>query len=205
MCEDILCTRGDKITSYIIYTFANSCMPTLMKLKPASLVSFLKRYIPDRDCFLTQLNKELNQFDGDYEVLYENDTTYCILVYNKEMLKEIFQKYCNHPIMKDNGYRDTKEDINYNLNIFKNKFTNFKIQNNHNFPHEVGILLGYPIIDVEEYIKNNGENYILCSYWKIYHNVEEAMETIQYFKQMRINAINLFFNGKDLKELQLSA
>lgn len=42
------------------------------------------------------------------------------------------------------------------------------------FPHEMGIFLEYPVKDVEAFIKNEGEYYIFCGYWKVYHNPNEA-------------------------------
>ncbi|MDF2803134.1 MAG: hypothetical protein K0S61_3037, partial [Anaerocolumna sp.] len=69
------------------------------------------------------------------------------------------------------------------------------------FPHEVGILLGYPIKDVEAYIENNGENYILCGFWKVYHNVEEAGKIFESFRILRKEAVDLIFSGKELKDI----
>ena len=50
------------------------------------------------------------------------------------------------------------------------------------FPHEIGLFLGYPADDVFSFIQNRGENYKFCGYWKVYSN-EEAMKTL--FRQYR--------------------
>lgn len=39
------------------------------------------------------------------------------------------------------------------------------------FPHEMGILLGYPVEDVEGFIINNGKNELYTGYWKVYDNL----------------------------------
>ena len=35
------------------------------------------------------------------------------------------------------------------------------------FPHELGLLLGYPVEDVLGFIRNEGRNYLYCGYWKV--------------------------------------
>ena len=42
------------------------------------------------------------------------------------------------------------------------------------FPHELGVLLGYPVGDVQGFIDNRGENSLTSRYWKVYQNPKEA-------------------------------
>ncbi|MGI6006737.1 MAG: DUF3793 family protein [Ruminococcus sp.] len=42
------------------------------------------------------------------------------------------------------------------------------------FPHELGVFLGYPLEDVQGFINNRGQNYLYSGYWKVYGNVDEA-------------------------------
>ncbi len=203
MSDDIFNLRGDKVTSYVLFTFASSCMPTLLKTKPSSLVSFHKKYIEDRECFYQVLKKESEQFNCEYEVLFENENNYYIIVYNKELLKDVLNRHCQNIILKENGYMEGKEYFGHNIRNLKMRFRKFKLNNNFDFPHEVGVFLGYPIIDVEEYIKNKGQNYMLCGYWKVYHNIEEAGRTFEFFRKLRDEAVELFFTGKELSDILL--
>ncbi len=205
MSEDIFCMREDRIASYILFTFANSCMPTLLKLKPSSMVSFHKRYIHDESKFYAVLKSELSKFSCEYEILCESDKIYYILIYQEELLKEVLATYSNHRILLECGYKKGDCYFVNNVKNFIARFKEFKLDKNKEFPHEAGIFLGYPIKDVEDYIKNNGENYVLCGYWKVYHNVEEANKIFQHFKDLREIAINRFFSGKDLNDLQTCA
>lgn len=205
MSDDIFNMRGDKVTSYVMFTFANSCMPTLLNEKPSSLVCFQKKYIEDQERFFQTLKEESDQFRCYYKVLYENGTAFYIIIYQSELLKKVLDQNSNNVILKENGYRKGAENFDYNLFHFQIRFQCFKENKRVEFPHEVGIFLGYPIIDVEEFIKNKGENYMLCGCWKVYHNVEEAGRTFERFKKQRENAMELFFEGRNLKELLLSA
>ena len=36
------------------------------------------------------------------------------------------------------------------------------------FPHEIGVFLGYPLADVIGFIENRGKNFTACGYWKVY-------------------------------------
>ncbi len=53
------------------------------------------------------------------------------------------------------------------------------------FPHEIGLFLGYPPRDVETFISDRGQNCLLCGYWKVYHDVEDAVRRFEAFNQAR--------------------
>lgn len=203
MREDVFCMREDRIASYILFTFANCCMPTLIKLKPSTMICFHKRYILEQSKFYVVLGNELAKFSCDYEILYESDQMYYILVYQEEFLKEVLMTFGNHKILLERGYKKGNCYFSNNIVNFQTRFQNYILGKEKEFPHEVGIFLGYPIRDVEEYIKNKGEHYVICGYWKVYHNVEEAYKIFKYFKELREVAINMFFSGKDLKDIQI--
>ena len=42
------------------------------------------------------------------------------------------------------------------------------------FPHEIGLFLGYPIEDVKGFRKFGGSDCKMCGYWKVYDDVEQA-------------------------------
>ena len=42
------------------------------------------------------------------------------------------------------------------------------------FPHEIGLFLGYPIEDVVGFIRNQGRGCKLSGYWKVYGDAEAA-------------------------------
>ncbi|QHQ62559.1 DUF3793 family protein [Anaerocolumna sedimenticola] len=201
MCNDIFSMRGDKITSYVVFILANSCMPTLLKIKPATLVNFQKKYIENTNHFFIVLNKESEQFQCSYEILYEDNRAYFIILYQTKLLRDVLNRFCENDILIRSGYLPGGDNFNKNLINLKKRFQNFKNGNSVEFPHEVGIFLGYPILDVEEFIKNNGENYILCGYWKVYHKAEEAGKTFDQFRKLREDAVKLYFSGRDLKEI----
>lgn len=69
------------------------------------------------------------------------------------------------------------------------------------FPHEIGIFLGYPLPDVKGFIKNRGRNYLMSGYWKVYQNVEETAELFKRFDRERERAVGEIIAGKEISEI----
>lgn len=203
MSEYILHIRADHMHSYILFLLANSSMPTLLKVKPSNLICFQKKYITNRKGFFRLLEKELNSFHSHYQVLFEDEKGMYILVYNNEMIQGVIREHKNHWLLE--GYRacNRKEDFDYNIQFLQERFMEYKTGKTQ-FPHEIGLFLGYPIEDVESYIKNKGEDYIICGIWKVYHNVDAAVHTFGKYNELKEKAMSLFFAGKELNEMLIA-
>lgn len=61
------------------------------------------------------------------------------------------------------------------------------------FPHEIGIFLGYPIWDVEGFIEHKGQNYKFCGYWKVYQDVEGAKLKFKEYDRIRESALHKYY------------
>ncbi len=68
------------------------------------------------------------------------------------------------------------------------------------FPHEIGIFLGYPLADVEGFIRNGGQNCLLCGVWKVYSEPERARQTFAHFGRCRAYLCDKLEQGLDLYE-----
>ena len=42
------------------------------------------------------------------------------------------------------------------------------------FPHEIGLILEYPLCDVKGFIEHKGRDFLFSGYWKVYENPEET-------------------------------
>jgi hypothetical protein len=47
-------------------------------------------------------------------------------------------------------------------------FLQKRLRMSSNFPHEIGLFLGYPPADVQGFIEHGGRNFSYCGYWKVY-------------------------------------
>lgn len=69
------------------------------------------------------------------------------------------------------------------------------------FPHEIGIFLGYPLRDVIGFIENNGQNYSCCGHWKCYGDAEEAQKTFDSYRRCTACYKRLHAQGIPLEKL----
>lgn len=76
-----------------------------------------------------------------------------------------------------------------------------KIRDGHTFPHEIGLLLGYPLRDVEGYIANKGQNSLYNKYWKVYYNVEHTMQKFDRYDACKEHCKNARQTGATFEEI----
>lgn len=69
------------------------------------------------------------------------------------------------------------------------------------FPHEIGLLLGYPVEDVNGFIVNKGRNFLYAGYWKVYENLLEKQKIFEMYSQARETVIRLVSNGVSILEI----
>ncbi len=69
------------------------------------------------------------------------------------------------------------------------------------FPHEIGLFLGYPPEDVEGFICNKGQNCSLCRYWKVYGNKDEALRRFAKYDKCKAVYKKLWQEGGDILRL----
>lgn len=69
------------------------------------------------------------------------------------------------------------------------------------FPHELGVFLEYPLDDVKGFLINNGKNSYCSGYWKVYHNVSEALKTFRQYDAERDLVIGEIIEGKTIREI----
>lgn len=69
------------------------------------------------------------------------------------------------------------------------------------FPHELGLILGYPLCDVTGFIEYQGRNYLYSGYWKIYENLEETRKLFDLYDHIRYYMVKQVEYGKSLEQL----
>jgi len=73
------------------------------------------------------------------------------------------------------------------------------------FPHEIGIFLGYPLHDVRGFIKNNGRNFRLCGFWKVYDKEDYAERLFAQYNKCRSIYKTMFEKGSNVLKLTVAA
>lgn len=72
------------------------------------------------------------------------------------------------------------------------------------FPHEIGLFLGYPPEDVKGFIEKKACNYKSTGYWKVYGDVDEAEKLFAKYKKCTDVYCKQFNNGFSLERLTVA-
>lgn len=58
-----------------------------------------------------------------------------------------------------------------------------RLRESSEFPHEIGLFLGYPPTDVRGFIENRGRNCKYTGYWKVYADEDNACRLFQKYRK----------------------
>lgn len=108
--------------------------------------------------------------------LKKNGGRALIYVYRPKQLERDISHYLSERILKGYGY-DTSSHLKAVLTLIK------RLEEADDFPHEIGLFLGYPPEDVEGFICNKASCFKCCGYWKVYGNEKEAEKTFERFRK----------------------
>lgn len=73
------------------------------------------------------------------------------------------------------------------------------------FPHEIGIFLGYPLQDVVGFIENRGQNFTCCGLWKAYGDPIAAQKCFDCCKKCIDCYTQMFGSGVPIEKMALPA
>ena len=73
------------------------------------------------------------------------------------------------------------------------------------FPHEIGVFLGYPLADVIGFIRNRGKNFTACGYWKVYTDPAAAQAEFDRYKKCERIYARCYYNGTPIRRLTVAA
>ncbi len=153
------------------------CAPTLAGLKTASLFTV----IPDSEEKLrrdvAELNDKLNGRRIHALVLGRFRNRARIYLYRPERLREDLHDDLAVQILCERGY--DPDDLNQCLDMLVQK-----LEGNEQFPHEIGLFLGYPPGDVQGFIENLKPCKCVGA-WKVYTDEGTARKTFERFQKCR--------------------
>lgn len=175
----------------------DNCSPTLASLKTANLFNCRFGDVSELENAVNRWNKELSVKGISVTVLRRRENTALIYVYRAEKLAEDFSRPGVAHFMKRHGYGNT--DIDYCIEVLREKLKNSK-----DFPHEIGIFLGYPLGDVIGFIDNAGKNSRCTGCWKVYCNECEAIRTFARFDKCRAVYRKMWANGRSIMQLTVA-
>ena len=168
-------------------SLATHTAPALMGIKCANLIS-----VPINEAELNPYLKKLARTSHlRMRVLCRCDSKALLYVYHEMMLELQLSRPEIKRFLRHYGYRDNMT-LDEMLALLSERVKCGS------FPHEIGIFLGYPLEDVDGFIKNKGKNFLMCGCWKVYGNVENARKTFEAYGRCRDILCDKLKQGFDL-------
>ena len=167
------------------------CAPMISGMKISNLFNVEKRLAP-------QMRQVLERSGISYYQLLESEDKATFLVYREDELKAYLMQSLVCQSMKSFGYENL--DLSDVLSHFQKRYEDC-MKRKAEFPHEMGLLLGYPVEDVEGFIENKGHNYLYSGYWKVYGHVEEKKALFEKYEEARKVLIELLASGRSVCEM----
>ena len=115
-------------------------------------------------------------------------------VYRPELLRKVLAEPLAAVILKEEGYPAGNVDVCL-TRLAK------RLCENRNFPHEIGLFLGYPPEDVRAFMLNPSEGVKFTGYWKAYNNVERAKKICSNYRKCTNAFCKAISNGQTLEQL----
>lgn len=167
---------------------AKQCAPVLAGVKPANIL--VLKAGDERDVCSCLLDTGLS-----CHCLFNSPNHKVWLIYHRDKVQEILEQEEYQSFLEKEGY--VGFCLDEMLEILRLRFEHYQ---NHNvdFPHELGIFLGYPLADVRGFIEHNGKDFLYQGYWKVYENVEERKYLFSIYTAVKQEIVREIETGKAL-------
>ena len=175
-----------------------NCAPTLAGLKTANMFNYKFSTLKSLYQELEMSNQTLEAKGLYTEVLKITESRALIYVYRKKRLQNDLKKEGVFELLKKYGY--SSSNLSDCIDYLK-----IRLQEYDCFPHEIGIFLDYPLLDVIGFIEHGGKNCKCCGIWKVYSNECETSRLFARFKKCTDTYIEVFTKGRSLLQLTVAA
>ena len=170
------------------------CSPTLAALKTANMFNWNFGSLEEQREQVRDWNRQLSSKGISIIVLREGTERALLYVYRRKRLERDLKKPRVAEFLQQRGYENLEPE--QALERLKSRFSHTG-----EFPHEIGLFLGYPLEDVQGFIDNQGKNSTCSGYWKVYGNAAEALKQFARFEKCRVIYQRLFGQGRGVWQL----
>lgn len=176
------------------------CAPTLAGMKPGSIFCFKHPSLDVPRQKVYQWDEQLTPFGLSVQILLERPSTgsAIVYVYRRKHLEKILSDKANQRFLAKSGY--TGVDLDSLLAQLV-----YRLQTQPEFPHEIGVFLGYPLQDVIGFIENRGHNFTCCGFWKSYSDPTEIQECFACYRKCIHTYVGLYEQGIPIEKLAVPA
>lgn len=171
------------------------CAPILRGSKAANIITVSMKEFFRIGYLLEETGITYRFFEtkGDKGILY---------LYREKNLKEYLYSKEIRIFLRNCGYR--YENLSGLLDCLSERIRLYSIGQT-TFPHEIGIFLEYPLMDVKGFLDNDGKNFAYSGYWKVYDDVPGAVRRFKQYDEEREYVIKAITQGKTIREIVVRA
>ena len=176
------------------------CAPTLAGIKPGSIFSFNRSPLEISRQKVRQWDERLAPLGLAVQILLERPCSSwaIVYVYRRTHLERLLSGNACQRFLAKAGYAGT--DLDGLLDQLARR-----LQTQPEFPHEIGVFLGYPLRDVIGFIENRGRNFTCCGFWKSYSDPAEVEACFACYRRCIQTYVNLYEQGTPIEKLAVSA
>ena len=190
------------------------CAPTLAGVKASNLFNcsalgehvFLSK--EHHRTIVDRAQSKMRKGGVVLSILVQRDSGALVFVYRPCALRTILQHGPSRLFLQERGYDTSSPEAC--IESLRRRFKEFDCRKMGNpgcarcdFPHEVGLLLGYPFEDVMGFIDNDGQGDKCTGTWKVYGNELRAKSAFSCYKHHTRRLSELFSQGASIGELAM--
>lgn len=170
---------------------ALQCAPLIAGLKVSNLLIVSKQN--------EKLVREILRNSGImcYRLLLDREKV-TLLLFRRTELEFLLKKREIREVLAKNSYNSFS--LGYVLCTFRERYEKHR-KGGREFPHEMGLLLGYPVEDVVGFIEHQGKEYLYAGYWKVYANLPEKISLFAKYEAAKEAMIYLVSSGVGMREI----
>lgn len=170
---------------------ALQCAPLITGLKISNLLTISPNHLAEVEEILAESNISL------YPLL-EKGQRLTVLLYRRQALEVYLADEAVLTMLRGLGYEDLS--LFGILARFRSEYERYAGKGSA-FPHEMGLLLGYPVEDVAGFIEHGGRESLYTGYWKVYADKEKKIRLFEKFEYAKENLVQLLHLGLGMSEI----
>jgi hypothetical protein len=170
---------------------AMQCAPLITGLKISNLLNIR------REDFMSMHEIVKHSHFSRY-LLFETEEKIALLLFHRDSLERHLGKKQVKEMLTQAGYVDLS--LGCVLKELSVRYRGY-MEGNNDFPHEMGLLLGYPTEDVKGFITHQGNDCLCVGYWKVYAHKEKKLKLFEGFEKARERLLKLLSYGVSMGDI----
>ena len=173
------------------------CSPTLAGIKTASLFSCSYGSEEELRANVRRLNRRLSPKGLRIILLRHGSGRALIYVYRPAKLRADMSDTAVSELLQSFGYSPMQpETCVAELAC--------RLRDCEEFPHEIGLFLGYPPEDVRGFIENRAEGFKFTGYWKVYGDEVKARQLFDKYRKCTNVYMDQWSKGRPVERLTVA-